>query len=65
MKNKVENIVNSIFPLSAKSFGEIERQLEYETHPKGEVFVQRNKRNKKVYFVLSGICKCYLIKPRR
>ena len=63
MKNKVENIINKVFPISAKSFGEIERLLEYETHPKGETFVSRNKQNGKEYFVLSGICKSYLINP--
>ncbi|MEE1963928.1 Crp/Fnr family transcriptional regulator [Allomuricauda taeanensis] len=63
MKKEVENIINEVFPISAKSFGEIERQLEYETHPKGETFVSRNKQNEKEYFVLNGICKSYLINP--
>ena len=63
MENKVENIINSVFPISEQSFGEIEKLLEYENYQKGESFVLRNKQNKKEYFVLSGICKSYLINP--
>jgi len=63
MKNNVENIINNVFSISAKSFGEIQKLLEFETYPKGESFVLRDKQNIKEYFVLGGICKSYVINP--
>ena len=63
MKQKVKNIINGVFPVSEKSFQEIDRLLKFETFEKGELFIQRNKRNIKEYFILSGVCKSYLINP--
>ncbi|MCD4746854.1 MAG: Crp/Fnr family transcriptional regulator [Bacteroidales bacterium] len=63
MNKKVKNIIDKIYPISEKSFQEIERLIEFETFKKGETFIQKNKRNKKEYFVLSGVCKSYLINP--
>ncbi|WP_027420515.1 Crp/Fnr family transcriptional regulator [Crocinitomix catalasitica] len=63
MKKKVKNIINGIFPISEKSFQEIETLLEFETFENGEIFIQRNKRNEKEYFILSGVCKSYLVNP--
>jgi len=63
VKQKVKNIINGVFPVSEKSFQEIDRLLKFETFEKGELFIQRNKRNIKEYFILSGVCKSYLINP--
>ncbi len=63
MNKKVKNIIDGIFPISEKSFQEIESLLKFETFEKGETFIQRNKRNEKEYFILSGVCKSYLISP--
>ena len=63
MKNKVENIINSIHPISNKSFLDIEKLLVFENYKKGETFIYKDKRNEKEYFVLSRICKSYLINP--
>jgi len=60
---KVKNIINRTFPISEKSFQQIESLLNFETYTKGETFIQRNKRNEKEYFILSGVCKSYLINP--
>lgn len=59
----MKNIINGVFPVSEKSFQEIDRLLKFETFEKGELFIQRNKRNIKEYFILSGVCKSYLINP--
>ncbi len=61
MKNTVKNIINTIYPISDKAFGEIEKLLKFETYSKGETFISRNKQNEKEYFVLKGISKSYLI----
>lgn len=63
MNKKVKNIINGIFSISEKSFQEIEILLKFETFEKRETFTQKNKRNEKEYFILSGVCKSYLINP--
>lgn len=63
MNKKARNIIEGIFPISEKSIQEIESLLIFETFEKGENFIQRNKRNEKEYFILSGVCKSYLISP--
>jgi CRP-like cAMP-binding protein len=63
VNKKVKNIIDGIFPVSEKSFQEIDSLLKFETFEKGETFIQRNKRNEKEYFILSGVCKSYLINP--
>jgi len=63
LNKKVKNIIDRIYPISEKSFQEIEILLNCETFEKGETFIQRNQRNEKEYFILSGVCKSYLINP--
>ena len=63
LNQKVKSLVDNIFPISEASFQKIEALLQFETFEKGEVFIQRNKRNEKEYFVLGGVCKSYLISP--
>lgn len=63
VKIKVKNIVDEIFPISKKSFQKIAELLKVEIFEKGDVFIQRNKRNEKEYFILSGVCKSYLMSP--
>ena len=63
MNSIVKNIIDKISPISDKSFLEIEKLLEFESYTKGETFISKNRRDEKEYFVLSGICKSYLINP--
>lgn len=63
MNKKVKNIIDGIFPISEKSFQEIEILLKLETFEKGETFIQKNRQNEKEYFILSGVCKSYLMNP--
>lgn len=63
MKDKVINIINSVYPISDSAFRKIENLIELETFSKDETFVYRNKRNEKEYFLLNGIAKSYLINP--
>jgi len=63
VNKKVKNIIDEVFPMSEKSFKEIESLLKFETFEKGETFIYRNKRNEKEYFILRGVCKSYLINP--
>ena len=63
MKETVKNIINGVYPISARAFEEIENLLEIASYSKGVTFISKNKREKKEYFVLKGICKSYLINP--
>ena len=59
----MKEIIDEIFPISIESFEHIDRLLTIETFEKGEIFIKRNKRNEKEYFILNGVCKSYLISP--
>ena len=63
MDDRVKNIILSICPLSEKSVSEILEIINFETYSKGETFITKNKYNTKEYFLLTGICKSYLINP--
>jgi CRP-like cAMP-binding protein len=63
LKNKVKNIINLVHPVSEKSFLEIRALLEVKSYEKGATFISKNKYNDREYFVLSGVCKSYLINP--
>jgi len=63
LNEKVKHIIDTIYPVSEKSFREIETLLVFESFLKGDIFIQRNRRNEREYFVLNGICKSYLNNP--
>jgi CRP-like cAMP-binding protein len=60
----IKSIFDSFGPLSENSFNLLYDLLEYEVHCKGDVFVEKDKINKKEYFIISGICKSFLINPK-
>ena len=60
----IKELINSIHPISINSLKEIERILEYKIVKKGETFIKRNRKNKKEYFILEGICRSYLTNPQ-
>jgi CRP-like cAMP-binding protein len=60
----IKDIFDSIYPVSENSFNEIYKLMEYESFSKGEIFVEKNKTNRKEYFVIEGICKSFLINPK-
>lgn len=59
----IKEIIDSIHPISLKSLEEIKSIIQIEEYPKGETFIEKNKRNNKEYFLLEGICKSFLISP--
>ena len=63
MSERVKNIIKKIYPISKKSFLDIEQLIEFETFSNGNTFIKKNRRSDKEYFVLRGICKSYLINP--
>lgn len=63
MKGNVKEIIHSVYPISDNAFRKMELVLEFEAFRKDDIFICRNKRNEKEYFVLNGIAKSYLINP--
>lgn len=59
----IKEIINSIYPLSTNSLNRIESLVEIKFLQKGEIFIKKNKRNSKEYFLLEGVCKSYVINP--
>ena len=59
----IQEIINSIYPLSVNSLNELESLVEIENYQKGEIFIKKDRPNKKEYFLLDGICKSFLISP--
>lgn len=63
MTTMLKEIVNSIYPISSTSLKVMEDMLELDSIEKGEIFIKRNTRNRKEYFIFDGICRSYLISP--
>lgn len=64
VKNKmIKEIINSVYPVSAKSINEVEDIMEFRSVDKGDTFIKRNKRDTNEYFILEGICRTYLLSP--
>ncbi len=59
----VKDIINSIYPVSENSIKELEELLSYKTFEKGDIFIQKDKRNNDEYFVLEGVCRSFLLNP--
>jgi CRP-like cAMP-binding protein len=60
-RTAIAAIVQAISPVSRDSLEVFLATVAIEDWPKGEVFIQRGKRNDKEYFVLDGICRSFLL----
>lgn len=63
MNTELNNIINSIFPLSITSLKEISEIISYQEIKRGEVFLEKGKRNSSEYFLIDGICRSFLLNP--
>lgn len=59
-KNKIKEIINSIYPISPISLETIIAAMEMEDFNAGTNVILVKKKNNKEYFVLEGICGSYL-----
>ncbi|MFC0877861.1 Crp/Fnr family transcriptional regulator [Saccharicrinis sp. FJH2] len=59
----IQEIINSVCPISTSSITKLEELAHFEDIKKGETFIKRNKKDKKEYFVLEGVCRSYLVNP--
>ena len=59
----LREIIDKIYPVSGNALKEITNLVELVEVKKDETFIKKNRKNQSEYFLLSGICKSYLISP--
>ena len=63
IKERTRPLVNKVSPVSEGSLDLISDLILVEVYEKGDVFIDRGKRNNKEYFVYEGICRSFLLSP--
>jgi len=63
IKERTRPLVNKVSPVSEESLDLISDLILLEVYEKGDVFIDRGKRNNKEYFVYEGICRSFLLSP--
>ena len=60
---EIEEIIESIYPLSVNSRNQIIDLIEFGEYKKGNCFIEKEKHNYHEYFLLDGICRSYVLNP--
>jgi len=63
IKERTRSLINKVSPVSEGSLDLMNDLIVIEVYEKGEVFIDRGKRNNKEYFVYEGICRSFLLSP--
>ena len=63
IKERTRPIVNKVSPVSEGSLDRICDLILVEVYEKGDVFIDRGKKNNKEYFVYEGVCRSFLLSP--
>ncbi len=63
IKERTRPIVNKVSPVSEGSLDLISDLIVVEVYEKGDVFIDRGKKNNKEYFVYEGVCRSFLLSP--
>ena len=63
IKKRTSPLVNKVSPVSEESLNLISDLISVEVYEKGDVFVERGKKNNNEYFVYEGICRSFLLSP--
>lgn len=63
IKERLRPIINKVSPVSEGSLDLVNALIVIEVYEKGDVFIDRGKRNNKEYFVYEGICRSFLLSP--
>ena len=62
-KERLRPIINKVSPVSVGSLDLVNDLIVIEDYEKGDIFIDRGKRNNKEYFVYEGICRSFLLSP--
>jgi CRP-like cAMP-binding protein len=63
IKECTRPLINKISPVSERSLDLVIDLIEVEFYEKGDIFIDRGKRNNKEYFVYEGVCRSFLLSP--
>jgi CRP-like cAMP-binding protein len=63
IKERTRPIVNKVSPVSERSLELMSDLIIVEVYEKGDVFIDRGKKNNKEYFVYEGVCRSFLLNP--
>ena len=63
IKERTRPLVNKVSPVSEGSLDLISDLILIEVYEKGDVFIDRGKKNNKEYFVYEGVCRSFLLSP--
>ena len=63
IKERTRPLVNKVSPVSEGSLELISDLILVEVYEKGDVFIDRGKKNNKEYFVYEGVCRSFLLSP--
>ncbi|HKK76278.1 MAG TPA: Crp/Fnr family transcriptional regulator [Saprospiraceae bacterium] len=63
IKEKTRPLINKVSTVSEKSLHLVNDLIVIEDYEKGDVFIDRGKKNNKEYFVFEGICRSFLLSP--
>ena len=64
IKERTRPLVNKVSPVSEESLDLISDLIVVEVYEKGDVFIDRGKKNNKEYFVYEGVCRSFLLNPQ-
>jgi CRP-like cAMP-binding protein len=63
IKERLRPIFNKVSPVSEGALDLVNDLIVIEVYEKGDVFINKGKRNNKEYFVCEGICRSFLLSP--
>ena len=63
IKERTRPLVNKVSPVSEGALDLISDLILVEVYEKGDVFIDRGKKNNKEYFVYEGVCRSFLLSP--
>ena len=63
IKERTRPLVNKVSPVSEGSLDLVSDLILVEVYEKGDVFIDRGKKNNKEYFVYEGVCRSFLLSP--
>lgn len=63
IKERTKPLINKLLPVSEGSLDLVSDLIVIEVYEKGDVFIDRGKRNNKEYFVYEGVCRSFLLSP--
>ena len=63
IKERTRPLIHKVSPISEGALDLVNDLIAIEVYEKGDVFIDRGKRNNKEYFVYEGVCRSFLLSP--